>query len=153
MKFWIPVAIFFALLATSLSAAEPGQNESGKAWLKAMLAHDLDAVVAVYAPDAEYFPPDNMKLQGTEAIRADFAGFLNNFNVQSVEILEAEHETHGDLSAEWGLYRMTFAPKAGGQAITVQGRFTDVSKKINGKWLVISDHASMPLPPAPSDKK
>jgi hypothetical protein len=33
-------------------------------------------------------------------------------------------------------------PKAGGDPVTLHGRFTDVAAKRNGRWVYIVDHAS-----------
>jgi len=41
-------------------------------------------------------------------------------------------------------------PKAGGDPITMKGRFVEVCRKIGGKWLYVIDHASVPMEmPAP----
>jgi hypothetical protein len=40
-------------------------------------------------------------------------------------------------------------PKAGGDPVTLEGRFLEVARKIGGKWYYVVDHASAPLPPPP----
>ena len=139
--------LFFIFGFTALSAADPGMGEVGKAWLKAFTANDLEGVVALYAPDAHVFPPDEVEAVGTAQIRANYTALLNNFTVKEAKILDAHHKNVGDLSYAWGRFSITLVPKAGGEPVTMEGRFSDVSQKINGKWLYIVDHASMNPPP------
>ena len=149
MKSTIALVCLFIFISLPLIAAEPGPNATGEAFLKAFKANDLEAVVALYAPDAQLFPPDAMQAKGKDAIRANYAGLMQNMTIQDVTLVEAEHETHGDISFSWGLFRMTMVPKAGGDPVTMEGRFSDVSKRIGGKWLYVVDHASVPFAPAP----
>ena len=136
--------------AFALSAAEQGASPVGNAWIKAFSANDLEAVVALYAPDAHVFPPDEVEAVGTEAIRANFAGMMNSFTVKEAKMVDAHYEIVGNLCFSWGRFTITLVPKAGGEPVTMEGRFSDVSRKINGKWLYIVDHASMNPPPPPA---
>ena len=150
MKTLIYCTLVFLLSFAAYSfAAESGMNPAGEAFVKAFKANDLDAVVALYAPDAVLFPPDSMAANGKDAIRQSYAGLMNNFTIQDITITDAHHDTKGDLSFGWGMFSLTFVPKAGGEPMHMEGRFTDVSKRVNGKWLYILDHASVPLPPPP----
>src|SRR5207248_8534514 len=138
----LALAIFF-LAGFVMAADQP--NEAEQAFTKAFRANDVDAIVALYAPDAVLYPPDAMEARGTEAIRASYGGMMSNFSVQEFNITEAHSETHGDVSIGWGKWTLTLAPKAGGEPMHMEGRFTDVSKKIHGHWLYVADHASLPL--------
>jgi uncharacterized protein (TIGR02246 family) len=141
--------LFFILGFNALSTADPGAGEVGKAWLQAFNANDLEGVVALYAPDAHLFPPDEVEAVGTAAIRANYAATFKNYTVKEAKMIDPHHKNVGDLSYAWGRFSVTLVPKAGGEAITMEGRFSDVSQKINGKWLYIVDHASLnPPPPA-----
>ncbi|HET6266235.1 MAG TPA: DUF4440 domain-containing protein [Acidobacteriota bacterium] len=142
--------VSIGLLAVSFIAyAAPvkGPNACGEAWVKAAKANNIEGIMAIYAPDAVLYPPDAKVAVGTDAIRQNYAGLFNNFTVQDVTVPEAWHEEHGDTSIEWGFFNMTLVPKAGGAPVQFEGRFTDISKKINGKWLVVVDHASVVPPP------
>jgi len=136
------------LFATS-ACADEGLNEIGQAFVKAFKAGDLEAIVALYAPDAVSFPPDAMMANGQEEIRKSWGGLLNKFNVQDLIVTNPHHQTSGDLSTAWGNFKMILLPKEGGDQVVMEGRFTDVAKQVNGKWLYVNDHASIPLPPPP----
>lgn len=130
-------------------AAEKGLNPAGEAFVKAIKANDLEAVVALYAPDAVLYPPDAMAAHGTEEIRKSYAGLLNTFTVQDITVADAWHEMHGNVAFGWGLFTFTLKPKAGGDVVVMNGRFTDFSKKVGAKWLYTADHASVPFAPPP----
>jgi uncharacterized protein (TIGR02246 family) len=148
MKKYIIVLFLTFGFAFTLSAAY-GASPIGEAWVKAFAANDLEGVLALYAPDAHVFPPDEVEAVGTEAIRANYAGMMNTFTVKEAKMLDAHHQIVGDLCYSWGRFSVTLVPKAGGEPVTMEGRFSDVARKTKGKWLYIVDHASVnPVPPA-----
>jgi ketosteroid isomerase-like protein len=132
-----------------LAAAVHGAKVADDAFAKAFVANDLAAVVALYAPEAKLFPPDSAVATGA-GIRESFAGLFANYTIMAFKTLDATYETSGTLSVGWGRFTMTVTPKKGGAPVVMEGRFTSVAKKIGGKWLYVSDHASFtPAPPAP----
>jgi uncharacterized protein (TIGR02246 family) len=138
------------LSAGSAIAAQEGLAAVDQAWTKAMLAQDAAAVAALYAPDAVMYPPDAMEVKGRDAIRKEYEQLLSTYRVQDATLTPGGYETHGDTSAGWGRFRLTLVPKAGGEPVTMEGRYTAVGKKTGGKWHYIADHASAPLPPPPA---
>ncbi|MGH9364571.1 MAG: YybH family protein [Thermoanaerobaculia bacterium] len=138
------------LVPGGLLAAEHGAKTVDDAWVKAMNANDLQAVVALYADDATMYPPDQAEAKGKEAIRAVYAGMLGPNTARDVKVLDSHYKTSGNLSTGWGRVVLTLVPKAGGDPQTLEVRFTDVAVKRGGKWLYLADHASAPLPPPPA---
>ena len=124
-----------------------GLTPLSQEFVKRFESNDLEGVVALYAPDAVFYPPDATEAIGREAIRKAWGGLMNAFTVQKLTIVGAAHEIHADTAFGWGKFAMMLIPKGGGDAVRMEGRFTDVSKRINDKWLYIFDHASVPLPP------
>ena len=124
-----------------------GLTPLSEEFVKRFEGNDLEGVVALYAPDALLNPPDATEAIGTEAIRKAWGGLMNAFTVKKLTIAGAVHEIHGDTAFGWGKFAMTLIPKGGGETVGMEGRFTDVSKRINGTWLYIFDHASTALPP------
>ena len=137
-------------LAQSLLAADPGIAAVDQAWIKAITANDLEAVIALYAPDAVMYPPDVMTAKGKDAIRENYRGLLSAMTVQSAVLTDSHSETLGDTSFGWGRFTLKMVPKAGGDPVLMEGRYTAVAKKIGGKWLYVADHASLPMPPSPA---
>lgn len=143
------MATGIGLLAVAVPAvaAEHGAQMVDQAWVKAMKANDLEATLALYAPDSvAYFPDGDFK--GKQAIRKSWTDFLATFTVKDASS-EGTDETTGDTSVGWGFWSLTVVPKGGGEPIPMKGRATVVVKKIGGKWLYVVDHASVPLPPPP----
>jgi uncharacterized protein (TIGR02246 family) len=136
-----------ALLAAAVpvAAAEHGAETVDQAWVKAIKAQDVEALTALYAPDAVAYFPDG-EFKGKEAIRKSWTDFLATFTVKDASITSS-YETIGDTSLGHGHWTLTVAPKAGGDPMPMTGRASVVTKKIGGKWLYVVDHASVPLPP------
>jgi uncharacterized protein (TIGR02246 family) len=128
-----------------VTAAEHGAQVADQGWVKAMKANDLEATMALYAPEAVAFFPDG-DFKGKDAIRKSWTDFLAAFTVKDASA-EGTYETTGDMSVGWGHWTMTAVPKAGGEPVVMKGRATVVTKKVGGKWLYVVDHASVPLPP------
>jgi uncharacterized protein (TIGR02246 family) len=139
----------FGLLASPLHAQD-GAKMVDDAWVKAAQAGDVEALVSLYAPDAVLYPPDAMEARGTAAIRAMYTGMLSGNTISNTSI-DAAYQTVGDLSVGFGTATLTMTPKAGGAPQTMTVRVTAVAKKINGKWLYVVDHASVPAGPPPAD--
>jgi ketosteroid isomerase-like protein len=137
------------VLLAAAAGADEGVTPLTQEFIKAFEANDLEGVVATYAPDAGLYPSDAMVVVGTDAIRKTWGGLFEAFTVKELKVLDGGHEVHGDLAYGWGRFAMTLVPKAGGDAMTMEGRFTDISKRVAGKWLYTVDHVSVPLPPPP----
>lgn len=136
----------FALCNTAQAFDSPKALQDG--FLAAFRANDAEAMAACYSADAMNFPPDAMSGIGPEAVRESWGNFFKSYRVTSVELSDQHMEVSGDLAAAWGLFTLTAEPIAGGEPAVMAGRYTDVSKRIDGKWLYVADHASSP-PPAP----
>lgn len=143
-------ALAIALIAATVFAQ--GVKDVDKAWIKAAKAGDLDALTKLYAPNATMYPPDGPEAKGSEAIRAGFQTLFGENTVQDMVMNYDYYRQVGNLSVASGRFTMTLAPKAGGSPQTMEGRFTSVAERKGGKWLYVSDHASMPLPPPPAVK-
>ena len=158
LAFALLLAAPFARAATpETKPAQPALVHGAKvvddAFTKAFIANDLAAIVALYAPDAKLYPPDAV-VATAAGIRESYAGLFANLTVKDFKMVDAAYETSGTLSVGSGRFTMTAVPKKGGAPVTLEGRFTSVAKKIGGKWLYISDHASFnPAPPAPQAPK
>jgi uncharacterized protein (TIGR02246 family) len=150
---YIALAVGIVLATASATAADVGITDLDKAWTKAMLANDVAAVSALYAPDAIMYPPDAMEAKGREAIQKGYADFLATMKVLEAKLTPAGNETHGDTQIAWGRWVLKAAPKAGGDPVLMEGRYMSVARKVGGKWLYVADHASSPLPPPPEPAK
>src|SRR6185436_11037816 len=138
----VAALVIFGANAAPARAQEQGAKIVDDAWVKAVTAGDVDAVVALYAPDAVLYAPDSMEARGTAAIRALYTAMFAA-NTVSNPTFTTTYQTSGDLSTGWGTVTLTFTPKAGGAPQTMTVRVTEVVKKVNGKWVYVADHASV----------
>lgn len=117
------------------------------AFVEALANEDADGLAACYAEDATNYPVGEMVETGPDSVRASWDGFFAAYDVIDVSLTESHLETHGEIAVAWGLFHMTVTPKEGGEPEAMHGRYMDVARNFDGKWLYVADHASMPLPP------
>jgi len=114
-------------------------------WAKALRAKDIDAVMSLYAPNVVSFdivPPlryagsDNKRSAWQEAFAASDGPI--NYEVRDLIIA-----MHGDLAFAHSLNHMS-GRSVGGDVIDLWLRWTACFRRIDGVWLVVHDHASVP---------
>lgn len=135
-------AALFACAAWPAAAAEGGAQAVDAAWRKAALANDVEAIVKLYANDAVAWLPDAPEARGIDAIRATYQGLLGANTVKDVAFTDTAYRTHGNKSVGWGRFSLTLQPKAGGNPVTMAGRYTVVAEKRGKRWVYVVDHAS-----------
>ena len=134
--------------AMSASSAESGVRIVDAAWVKAMKAGDISAMVDCYASDAVFWTTGAPQAKGANEIRASYEGYFAAFTVSDASLTEMGHESFGKDTVSWGHFVITVTPKAGGAPVTTSGRYTVIAKQIEGKWVYTLDHASSdPVPP------
>ncbi|HEY1680770.1 MAG TPA: nuclear transport factor 2 family protein [Candidatus Tumulicola sp.] len=108
---------------------------------------DLAGIMSVYVPGDSLFvydvgPPREHR--GWNDYREDwkqlFAGFKDN---PTFEIIDFGMTIDGDVAFTHGAQRITV--NTGRARTTVVVRVTDVLRKINGKWLIVQEHVSIPV--------
>ena len=141
----------FILIASFIIAAPLYANDSPDAlqesFLTALRAGDMAGIADCYAEDATSYDVGVQVLHGPEAIAGSWGGFFDAYEVLEANLFNNTTDTHGDTGLAWGEFKLNVKPKAGGEAFDMVGRFTDVSRNINGKWVYVLDHVSM-VPPA-----
>jgi len=135
------------LLLSSPLLANDSPEALQEAFMTAIRAMDTDALAACYSADATSYDVGVQVVKGAEAVAASWGGFFSVYNVLEAKLFNNTVETHGDTGIAWGEFEFIVEPKEGGDSFAMIGRFTDVSRNIDGKWLYILDHVSM-VPPA-----
>lgn len=137
-------AVVLLLIACALpcSAADRGAQAVDAAWMKAMKANNLDAVMKCYVPDAVAWLPGMREARGEQAIRTAYQGLLSANTVKDAALSDTKYKTTGNVSAGWGKYSITLVPKAGGNPVVMTGRFSAVAERRGSRWVYIVDHAS-----------
>jgi ketosteroid isomerase-like protein len=113
--------------------------------VKALNAKDLDGVMAIYAPNLVSFdiaPP--LRYVGADkkrrAWQEAFAAFTGPI---AYEVRDVDVTTHGELAFVHSLNHITVT-LASGQLIDLWLRWTACLRRIDGVWLVVHDHVSVP---------
>jgi ketosteroid isomerase-like protein len=116
-------------------------------WQKAFEAKDVNGVMAMYAPGAaltayDIVPP--LQYKGADAYRKDYGEFFAQFDGPlHIEFRDTHLETGSTLAVAYGLEHITGQLKGGAPA-DMWVRYTSAFKHINGQWLDIHDHVSVP---------
>ena len=139
------LALAAGLLASPAFASHHGSVQD--CWEPAFTAGDAEAVAACYAEDAVLWLPGAPAMQGRDEIRAGYADFFDKFQIESMVLEEAGRTELGDDAASWGRFTLTMVSREDGQQIVEVGRYTDVSRKVDGEWVYVVDHASDDPPP------
>jgi len=116
----------------------------------AVASKDINTIMSFYIPDEslvafDAFPP--RQYVGAAAYRKDYEDFFATFpGPAKSEARDIHIETAGTLGFSHGIDRWVVTGKDG-QPLEIVFRFTDVLRKINGKWLIIHEHLSVPVDP------
>jgi uncharacterized protein (TIGR02246 family) len=134
------MACALAISASPLLAETADSSQA--CWQPAFEVGDADAVAQCYAPDAVLWLPGAPRAKGRDAIRAAYAGFFAGSRIRSATLTQLGKVTHGDDAASWGTFKVVLVSKKDGKETIETGRYTDVSRRIDGRWQYLVDHAS-----------
>jgi ketosteroid isomerase-like protein len=83
---------------------------------------------------------------GARAYRKDWEDFFASFSgpVETFEINDLNVVTNGNLGFSHSIQRVVFTDKDG-KKTDITFRLTDVYRKVNGKWLIVHEHVSVPV--------
>lgn len=116
-------------------------------WAAAFSASDVDAITALYAPDASFFGTGSQTLVSTpEQIRNYFQTGLNRDQPRGAQLLEHSVQVLSDtVVLITGLDRVSGTRD--GTVYQAHGRVSFVLEKRGGTWQVVHFHRSA-LPPS-----
>lgn len=105
-------------------------------WAKDWSAKDLDAVMALYAPDAEFMPGATDSWVGAAGIRKNFAGVLAQYSAQ-IHLQSVRSEASGDLAYDSGVYDETITSVKDKKVIHPRGNYLFVFRRQKGEWKIL----------------
>ncbi|MCC4587259.1 DUF4440 domain-containing protein [Xanthomonas sp. NCPPB 1067] len=111
-------------------------------WTETVGRRDIDAVLALYAPDAILVPTLSDDIRGRDADRrAYFASFLAADGLScGVTVQKKRVSAKLGTVVIGGLY--TFVFERGGVSEPVHARFLFTFEEIEGRWLITGHHSS-----------
>ncbi len=150
------VALGFVVAATGCNQS-PSPADVAKAneaeihqwldtWQKDFNAGDVNALMTLYSQDVLAFdiiPP--IQYDGKAAYQKDWVDFFAPFQLPlQSEIRDVRITTSGDVGFITMLFNFSATPKSGSKT-TNWIRVTAGLRKVDGKWLDVHDHASIPV--------
>ena len=141
-----------ALLQPTVACAQASDEAQIRAledsFAAGVRAKDIDAIMKVYVPDQTLFVFDVVpprQYVGAAAYRKDWQELFDSFNGPiTVELTDLDITTDDSLAYGHSIQRVAGTDKQG-KKLDLTVRVTDVYKKINGNWLVIHEHVSVPV--------
>lgn len=139
------------VLCAACKVAPPDLSEADRTAIRAATdsfvanqrARRDSATAEMYAEGASLMPPNAGIVEGRAAIRAWLAAFppMAGFTLTPIEI-----DGRGDLAYVRGTYSFTLVGPDGHQLSEDRGKFVEVRRRENGKWLVVIDIFNSDLP-------
>jgi ketosteroid isomerase-like protein len=135
---------------SSSSFANESPQALQDAFMAALKANNVQGLADCYSSNAVNFPVGTLVGSGPESVIESWSSFFAAYTVVDASLSDTHMEIHGDTAVAWGLFTIMAEPAEGGDAVEMKGRYMDVARNMDGTWLYVADHASMPLP-APQD--
>ena len=159
MKQILTYSLMIALIGLIIGCAPQTENPQDllkaaealdKQFVEAYNNGDVDGLMATYwnSPDLVVYPPDHMEVRGWDANRETTVETFAKMRGATLELLESNNKVVGSVVLGSGKWRVTL-PMPETDPMIIEGRYTDVKTRMDGKMVYIVDHASVPLPPPP----
>lgn len=124
---------------------EAGIRAAMDAWTKAFEAKDANAIDAMYAPEVvayDLIPP--LQYSGKDAYMKDYRDFFAGISGPlHLELSQCKIATSGDLGYAFCLEHAV-GTMTNGQKLDTWLRSTSIFHRVDGKWLDVHDHVSVP---------
>ena len=129
--------------ATSFEHPNPELASLAPQWATAFSKGDLNALMSLYDKDALMWGTSSSSMRkGSNAIRDYYTKLLRAFPGTRVSLEETTLRVYGEAAVNSGSYTMTRVSREGGDSVTA-ARFTMVSARREGKWLIVDHHLSL----------
>lgn len=156
-KFCVFLGVIVLCSAVSAPAQTAPKKSSGdkakieslyQSYVKAFNAKDVNAIMVNYAPGNQLFVFDVVpprQFAGWDAYKKDWQELLAAMPGPLSETMsELEITVVGSVAYAHNIQSGYFTDKDG-KRLDLTVRVTDVLRKINGKWLIVQEHVSVPV--------
>jgi uncharacterized protein (TIGR02246 family) len=120
--------------------------------IEAWLSSDTEAVIALWSDDFTVIPPAGPIVRGrranAEILEKGMEQILAFEPLEAVEDFE-EIKIIGDYAFQWGTYRFSSRPRAGGDSVSSSGRLLRIlQRQSDGSWKMYRTIATIDPPRA-----
>ena len=151
-RFSLLATLVAAVSFTSSSRAAPSDTAQLQALEQrlsaAVEARNVDAIMQAYIPDESLFVFDVIpprQYVGAKAFRKDWEDFLGSTKGPlKYQITDLSVVPVGNLAYGHSIQRIV-ATGTKGDPVDLTTRVTDVYRKLNGHWLIVQEHISIPV--------
>jgi len=113
-----------------------------------IVAGDADRWIQLWAEDGVQLPPDAPPNVGRDVIYEGISGDFEALDYPAMAIDVEEVLTAGDLAIARGMYTLEAVPKAGGDRIFADGKYTTTfQRQADGSWKIYRDIFNSNVPP------
>lgn len=106
-------------------------------------AKQVDEIVALYAENSVFMPPNAPLLRGREPLKSFYSGLLEK-GATNLQMAPEEVAGHGPIAYESGTYSLTFANGASRD----RGKYVRILRSVAGTWRTEKTIWSSDLPPS-----
>ena len=128
-----------------MASAESDVMKLLEAWSVAVRSRDIEAIMALYAPDIVYFdvvPP--LQIAGSDAVRRNFLRWFAGWKTGiGSEARDLKIFASADTAIAFKLHRTSGTLK-GGREVGYWVRVTVCCRKSDDRWLITHEHVSVP---------
>lgn len=146
------IVFLAAMLVAGCGPDEKGMIKEAKKvdanFKKAFTQEDVDGLMELYwnDPAVVMVPMGGAIITGPDGIRKEFQDFFDGTNVKGFDFGEQNYAVVGDSVLGWGTFKVVTDPSLGPSA-TIEGRYSEVISKRDGKWVYVHDNASIAMTP------
>jgi uncharacterized protein (TIGR02246 family) len=142
-------ALSFGSVVALSSCASPARDDSPDTkaavesiwneYSASLNAGDLDRWLGLWTEDGIQMPPGEPAVVGKKRIRTRNGAFLDRFTFD-MTITNEEVQAAGDWAYARGAYKAKLTPKAGGDAVPIDGKYmTVLVRQADGSWKIHRD--------------
>ena len=141
-----PATADSAAVASGSNAASFDKNaarteiiRADSAWLRHMMAKNVDSLMTFYSPDAVSMSEGMKVARGTGAVRAAYVQAVKgNMRNPTINPGAIEFSDDGSLAYDHGSFTATM-DGPNGKPINASGNYLNVWKKIGGRWVMVAE--------------
>jgi uncharacterized protein (TIGR02246 family) len=124
--------------SANLQAIEQEIRDFSNQWNQMSATKNLEGMVALYASDTLWLPPNAAQSTGTDEVRNTYAQLFQAPNMQLVHTTtKISVARSGELATEIGKYDIQLDTPQG--EFRDEGKYTFLLSKVNGEWKIAAD--------------